>query len=102
MLVDKNSFVRIRSYVLSPEQRNENIPEDTAKKPLKMWVKGRLTHEAELFEEAEIITATGRRVKGILKEVEPKYKHSYGEYVEEIQLLRELILSEMWSDRDEE
>lgn len=102
MLVKKNTFVRLRMYVLSPENRAANVPKDTATKPLKMWIKGRLNHEAELFEEAEVTTATGRKVKGTLKEVEPKYKHNYGEYVEEIQKMREIILSEMWSDRDEQ
>ncbi len=98
MLVDKGKYVRVRKHILSPDQRADNVPEDTKKVPLKMWIKGRLTAEAELFEEAEVITATGRRVKGMLKEVEPKHKHSFGEYVEEIQQMREIILSEVWGD----
>ncbi len=98
MLVDKGKYVRIRKHILPPEQRASNIPEDTKKVPLKMWIKGRLVEEAELFEEAEIITATGRRVKGVLKEVEPKHKHSFGDFVEEILRMREIILAEMWGD----
>ena len=100
MLVDKGKYVRIRKHILPPDQRAANVPEDTQKVPLKMWIKGRLVEEAELFEEAEIITATGRRVKGVLKEVEPKHKHSFGEYVEEIQAMRENILREMWGDEE--
>ena len=101
MLVDKNTYVRIRKHILRPGERSENIPEDTAKVPLKMWVKGRLCHEAELFEEAKIMTVTGRIVEGTLKEVEPRYKHGYGDFVDEVFQMRQRILNEMWGDSDE-
>lgn len=101
MLVKKNTFVRLRKYVLLPGERSDNIPKETSKVPLKMWIKGRLKEEAELFEETEVITVTGRTVSGVLKEVEPKYKHSYGEYVEEIIRIRELVLKEMWDSDNE-
>ena len=102
MLIDKNTFVRVRKHILTPEQRAKNIPQDTKLVPLKMWIKGRLQEETELFEEAEIKTATGRLIKGIVKEVEPKHKHSFGEYVDELQRVREIVLSEMWGGEDNE
>ncbi len=101
MLIPKGTFVRIRDYILLPEQRADSLPESTSKVPLKCWVKGRLQEEAELYEEATIETATNRLIKGVVKEVHPKYKHTYGDYVEEIQQMRETILAEMWGDKDE-
>jgi 2-amino-4-ketopentanoate thiolase alpha subunit len=101
MLIDKGKYVRLRKHVLLPDDRAANIPDDTKKVPLKMWVKGNLIHESELFEEAQVKTTTGRIVKGELKEVEPKYKHSYGDFIEEIYTMKNIILSEMWGNNDE-
>ena len=101
MLVKKGTYVRIRQHLLLPGERSERLPLDTQKVPLKMWARGRLCEEAELFEEVSIKTASGRIVRGVLKEVEPKYKHSYGEFVDEILQMRERILSEMWGDDDD-
>lgn len=100
MLVSKGKFVRIRKHILFPENRDKRVPDDTSQVPLKMWIKGRLLDESEMFEETEIITATGRIEKGILKEVEPKYKHTFGDYVEELQHIREIILKEAWGVDD--
>ena len=96
MLLKKGEFVRIREYLLSPEKRLSNVPEDTSKVPLKMWIKGELLEEVELFEKTRIKTATGRIVEGTVKEKQPKYKHNYGDFVEEIQVMRSTILTEMW------
>ena len=91
MMVSKGSFVRIRKTVLQPEERSANLPEDTKLVPFKMWVKGYLLEEAEMFEIVSIKTVDGRIEKGRLKEVFPTYKHNYGEYVEEALKLREII-----------
>lgn len=98
MLIKKGTFVRVRKHVLLPGERLNTIPESTRKVPLKLWVKGKLLEEAELFEEAKILTASGRIISGVVKEEEPKYKHSYGNYVEEIHKVREIILNEFWGD----
>lgn len=98
MLINKGKYVRIRKHLLLPGSREENVPNETQKVPLKMWVKGRLVDESELFEETKIITITGRVVKGELKEVEPRYKHDFGDFVEELSSVREIILKEMWGD----
>jgi hypothetical protein len=66
-----------------------------------MWVRGRLLEESELFEETSILTATGRIVRGELKEVEPRYKHDFGDFVEELACVREVILKEMWGADDD-
>ena len=52
--------------------------------PLEMWVKGHLTADAEIGDEVEIITRTGRHVRGRLLEVNPRYTHDYGEFVPEL------------------
>lgn len=101
MLIKKGTFVRVRKNLLHPNERLESIPKDTKKVPLKMWIKGKLLEEAELFEEASIVTATGRVLRGVVKEVEPRYKHNYGNHVEEISQIREIILTEFWSGSDE-
>ena len=70
--------------VLPAEGRNPNLPEDTAKVPLEMWTKGFLQADAEIGDEVEVKTATGRIEKGTLIEVNPHYTHSYGEFVPEL------------------
>jgi len=93
-MIEKNSFVRIRKTVLKPEERSNNLPEDTKKVPYKMWVKGFLQEESELFDYVEIKTVTGRLEKGRLKEANPTYRHSFGDFVPEELKLREIILGD--------
>jgi len=101
MILNEGTFVRVRKHLLKQGERSEAVPEDTAQVPFKSWIKGRLLEEAELYESASIVTATGRVVKGTVKEVHPKYRHDYGNYVEEIQKMRETILSEVWGENNE-
>ena len=84
----KGQWVQISNIVLQPSERAPQVPEDTKKVPLKMWVKGHLTADAEIGAECEIITPTGRAVKGALVEVEPTYTHGFGDYVEELAVIR--------------
>lgn len=84
MRAKKGDWVRIHSVVLKPEQRSPNIPEDTSKVPLELWVKGFLQEDAEIGAECEVITTTGRHEKGTLLEVNPTYTHSFGDYVPQI------------------
>ena len=83
-MAKKNDWVRIHRVVLPAEGRNPNLPEDTAKVPLEMWTKGFLQADAEIGDEVEVITATGRKENGTLIEVNPHYTHSYGEFVPEL------------------
>jgi len=70
--------------ILQAGERAAGIPEDTAATPLVMWVKGHLTQDSNLGEQAEIVTATGRIEQGILEEVEPVTRLDYGQYIPEI------------------
>ena len=100
-MIDKGTYVRIRRTLLKPEERSENLPEETKKVPYKMWVKGYLLDEADLFDIVSIRTITGRIETGRLKEVKPPYKHSYGDYVPEILELQDIILQDMYGDKNE-
>lgn len=100
-MIDKNSYVRIRKTLLKPEERASNIPAETKEVPFKMWVKGYLHDESDLFDIVKITTETGRVETGRLKEAFPPYKIGYGDFVPEILKLIHLIKSEMYGDKDE-
>ena len=96
MLINKGSYVRIRKTLLKPEERSGHLPEDTKLVPYKMWVKGYLLEDAEMFDNVSIKTVDGRTETGRLKEHKPTYKHNYGDYVEEALTLRELIKGDFY------
>jgi hypothetical protein len=101
LMIDKGIYVRIRKTILKPNERSENLPKETKQVPYKMWVKGYLQKEADLFDLVIIKTVTGRIESGILKEVEPPYKHSYGDFVPELSKLTEIILNDVYGDKNE-
>jgi len=85
MLAKKGDWVQIQKTLLKPEERTAPLPEDTKKLPLQMRVKGFLLNEsAEIGDEVEIETLIGRRVKGTLVAINPKYEHDFGEPVPEL------------------
>lgn len=75
----KGQWVRIHRIVLEPEERSSNLPEDTKKVPLELFVKGFLQDEAALGEVATVKTVTGRHLTGTLVEIDPLYRHGFGE-----------------------
>jgi len=98
---EKGTYGRVRRTLLKPEERSNNLPEDTKNVPYKMWVKGYLQHEADLFEIVTIKTLTGRIETGRLKEVNPPYKHSYGDFVPEVMILSDIIRNDFYGDNHE-
>ncbi|MCF7925244.1 MAG: 2-amino-4-ketopentanoate thiolase [Candidatus Izimaplasma sp.] len=90
-MIEKGTFVRIRKTLLDPKDRSTNLPKDTQQVPFKLWVKGTLLDDAEMFDYVNIQTVTGRIVNGKLKESNPKYKHGYGDFVPEILTIRKII-----------
>ena len=80
----KGDWVQIHQIVLKPEERAPQVPEDTKKVPLELWVKGFALHDAKIGSMVEIETVTGRRVKGELTAINPRYKHDYGNFVPEL------------------
>lgn len=93
-MIEKGSYVRIRKTLLKPDERSSNLPEETKLVPYKMWVKGYVTDECELFDTGSVKTVTGRIEKGRIKELNPTYKHNYGEFVPEALKLRDIILGD--------
>lgn len=100
-MIDKGTYVRIRKTVFKPEERSETLPSDTRKVPYKMWVKGYLQQDADLFDLVVVKTITGRVETGRLKEVNPPYKHSFGDFLPEILTIRDIIRSDVYGDSDE-
>ncbi|WZL71519.1 2-amino-4-oxopentanoate thiolase subunit OrtA [Clostridiaceae bacterium 35-E11] len=80
----KGNWVSIHNIVLSPSERAPQVPDDTKKVPLETWVKGFLQADAEIGDEVEVKTITGRVAKGKLIEVNPTYTHNYGNFVPEL------------------
>jgi len=100
-MIDKGRYVRIRKTLLKPNERSDNLPKETQMVPYKMWVKGYLLEEADLFDSVLIKTRTGRIESGILKEVEPPYKHSYGDFVPELSKVTDIIMSDFYGEDNE-
>ena len=100
-MIDKGTYVRIRKTILKPEDRSDNLPKDTKKVPFKMWIKGYLLEDSDLFDIVNIKTITGRLETGRLKEANPPYRHSYGDFIPEILTLRNIIKKDMRGDNDE-
>lgn len=101
-MAKKNDWVQIHRVALEPADRSASLPEDTKNVPLEVWVKGYLLHDAEIGEEAEIVTRTGRKEKGRLVAVNPTYTHSFGDYIPELAVigdsLREILFGEDKND----
>ncbi len=80
----KGDWVMIHQIILEPHQRSKDVPEDTSKVPLEAWIKGWSSQSAEVGQEIEITTLSGRVVKGRLAEVNPGFTHTYGPAVPEL------------------
>lgn len=83
-MVKKGQWVLIHRNILEPSQRAPQVPDDTKKVPLEMWVKGYLEDDAEIGDDVNVITRTKRKEHGILLEENPYYKHDYGKFVPEL------------------
>ncbi|MGI6211482.1 MAG: 2-amino-4-oxopentanoate thiolase subunit OrtA [Anaerovoracaceae bacterium] len=95
----KGDWVQVQEVVLKAGHRAPQVPEDTQKCDLKMWVKGIADSDGELGDEIEITTVTGRKTKGTLVEVNPRYIHDYGNFQPEL-LQIEMQLKEIMSGGD--
>jgi hypothetical protein len=83
-MIKKGEWVRIHKIILQPHERAPQIPDETKKHPLEMWVKGYLDADANTGDEVSITTAAGRKETGKLIEVNPHYEHSFGKFVPEL------------------
>ena len=88
MAAKKGDWVRIHSILMEAGSRAPGIPDDTSKVPYELWDKGFLiSDKAEIGEEVEIETITGRKINGILLEANPSYDHDFGEFIPEILMI---------------
>ncbi len=83
-LFPAGTWVAVEQVVLRPGERAPGLPPQTAAVPLTARVKGFLLEPAALGQETRIRTAAGREVRGILREINPAYRHGFGELVPEI------------------
>lgn len=95
-MIKQNEWVQVHSIVLSKEERAPQVPEDTKNAPLEMWVKGYLTKEAEMGDVVTVKTVTGRLVEGKLVQVNPTFRHSFGEFVPEILEIDRTVRKELF------
>lgn len=94
----KGDWVLLQNVNLQPSERAPQVPEDTKQVPLKQWVKGWLTEDAEIGQEATARTRTGRVIKGTLVEEAPAYTHSFGQFIPELLKVQESIKTAMWGE----
>ena len=100
-MINKGSWVQIHKIVLQPNERTAQIPEETKKVPLELWVKGFLCEDAQMNDTVEIKTLTGRKEVGILIAVNPSYHHDYGDFVPELLVIDQMVKSALKEDKDE-
>ena len=90
-MAKKGDWVQIHNVVLRPEERSGSLPEDTKANPLEMWVKGHLVNDAEIGDEVEVVTRTGRIAKGELVKVNPYFEHNFGVFVPEVLEIDDMV-----------
>lgn len=94
-MIKKGTYVYIKKILLKSDERSSHIPLDTKDKDFVMKIKGYLIHDASLNDKVEILTETKRKVSGILIEENPTYTHSFGDYLDEVKVMKDIILTEM-------
>ncbi|MCU0489647.1 MAG: 2-amino-4-oxopentanoate thiolase subunit OrtA [Anaerolineales bacterium] len=82
--IQPGTWVEIEQVILTPEQRAPGLPEDTRQVPYVLRVSGFLLEPANLGQPAKIRTLIGRELSGVLKTINPSYRHSFGETVPEL------------------
>lgn len=90
-MAKNGTWVMIHRNILEPAERAPQVPDDTKKVSLEMWTKGYLVRDAEIGDKVEVITRTGRTEVGTLLEAEPYYKHDYGKFVPELQVISQQV-----------
>ena len=95
----KGDWVQVEEVVLKAGERAPQVPEDTHKCDLKMWVKGIGLEDGSSGDIIKIKTVTGRCTEGRLVDINPRYVHDYGEFQPEL-LKIELQLKDIMFGED--
>lgn len=77
-------WVEVERVLLEPADRSANLPPETARQPMLVWVAGFATGRAALGEEVTVETMTGRLVTGRLSAINPGYFHTFGHPIPEL------------------
>lgn len=83
-MIIKGTWVEVEEIVLNKEERSSNLPEDTKKTPLMVWIRGFCIENCEIGQVVGVKTLAGRILSGKVVEIKPNYKHGFGDYIEEI------------------
>lgn len=84
MSFKKGDWIKVHNIVFSPSERAPQVPDDTKKVPLELWVKGFASVDGVIGDLVEVETITGRKVSGKVVEINPAYAHSFGNNIPEL------------------
>ena len=102
-MAKKGDWLLIHKIILNPDQRSPQVPDDTKKVPLEMWIKGYLNEdEANIGDVVTITTITKRKEQGTLLEVNPYYTHSFGKFIPELLKISEQVRDITFGGEDNE
>lgn len=77
-MAQAGDWAEVGFVLLEPGERAPAVSADTARLPLEARVHGFLERDAEVGEPAAVTTVLGRRVEGMLIEVLPPARHTFG------------------------
>jgi len=81
----RGDWVEVHRVLLEPGKRAPGVPEDTARVPLEMRMRGFLLEdEAVCGQQVRVRTLAGRVVQGTLVDADPRYTHDFGRPVPEL------------------
>jgi len=101
-MIKKGEWVLIHKNVLEASERAPQVPDDTKKVPLELWVKGYLQNDANVGDKVTVITRTKRVEHGTLLEANPYYKHDYGKFVPELLQIGDQVRDILFGGDDNE
>ena len=95
-MIKQGEWVQIERTILEPSERAPQVPDDTKKVPLIMWIKGFLMEDANIGDDVKVKTRTGRIETGKLLEADPVYELNYGNFVPELQEINIKVREELF------
>ena len=101
-MIKKGEWVLIHKKILEPSERAPQVPDDTKKVPLELWVKGYLQKDANIGDEVTVLTRTKRVEHGTLLEANAYYKHDFGKFVPELLKVSEQVRDILFGGADNE
>ncbi|MUL81358.1 MULTISPECIES: 2-amino-4-oxopentanoate thiolase subunit OrtA [unclassified Mycolicibacterium] len=72
------AFVTVERVLLEAGQRAANLPADTAMTPLVAHINGFATEPAQVGRDVDVVTLSGRTVRGVAVNLYPAHTHGFG------------------------